>query len=438
MIVGLMRMPAGTGARAAFASERAMDLHPGGHLPGEDRRPGGRGQARLGGLRAVERRAFRRRDARGRRGVLHRQGRLAQPARHQGGLSRLGSDQIARLRSPVASGRTWSTIVGKPPIEVGAAPTTVPRRNMTRIGCVLASLALVAGTVTASAQDKYPSKPVKIVVPYAPGGATDITSRCSASRCARILGQQFVVENKPGAFGILAIEEMARSRPDGYTLFVGNVSTNAITPVLFQKKFAINFERDVVSVSRLAIYPSLPASPPRRISTPRRVPDVIALAKKNPGKVRYTSAGRRQLPAFRHGDLRPARRRRDDPYPEQDRRRRHDQRSRRRRRAGRVPQRRELGGDDQGRQAATGRGAGRAAAGGLSGRSDLGGGRFSRRRHPALAEHAGAGQDAEGDAGDAATRRSSTRPRCRSCRRPSPSSWSASSRASRWTRRRPG
>jgi tripartite-type tricarboxylate transporter receptor subunit TctC len=70
-----------------------------------------------------------------------------------------------------------------------------------------------------------------------------------------ILGQQFVVESKPGAFGVIGIEEMARARPDGYTLFVGNVSTNAITPVLFQKKFAINFERDVVSVSRLAIYP---------------------------------------------------------------------------------------------------------------------------------------------------------------------------------------
>ena len=63
-----------------------------------------------------------------------------------------------------------------------------------------------------------------------------------------------MVENKPGAFGILAIEDMARSRPDGHTLYVGNVSTNAITPVLFQKKFSINYEKDVVSVSRLAIY----------------------------------------------------------------------------------------------------------------------------------------------------------------------------------------
>ena len=168
---------------------------------------------------------------------------------------------------------------------------------MRRIGCVLALLGLVVGTVTASAQDKYPSKPVKIVVPYAPGGATDITSRLFGEQMRQSLGQQFVVENKPGAFGILAIEEMARSRPDGYTLFVGNVSTNAITPVLFQKKFAINFERDVVSVSRMAIYPSFLITTTANFDA-KSVQDVVALAKKNPGKVRYTSAGVGSFPHF--------------------------------------------------------------------------------------------------------------------------------------------
>src|ERR1700694_5936682 len=127
---------------------------------------------------------------------------------------------------------------------------------MKRLTRALLSAAALAIGGAAVAQDKYPSKPVKIVVPYAPGGATDITARLFGDQMRQSLGQQFVVENKPGAFGIVAIEEMARSRPDGYTLFVGNVSTNAITPVLFQKKFSVNFERDVVSVSRLAIYPS--------------------------------------------------------------------------------------------------------------------------------------------------------------------------------------
>src|SRR5712691_4262660 len=159
---------------------------------------------------------------------------------------------------------------------------------MKRFGLALALLCLAASSITASAQDKYPSKPVKIVVPYAPGGATDITSRLFGEQMRQSLGQQFVVENKPGAFGILAIEEMARARPDGYALFVGNVSTNAITPVLFQKKFAINFERDVVSVSRLAIYPSFLLTTTANFDA-RSVQDIVANAKKNPGKIRYSS-----------------------------------------------------------------------------------------------------------------------------------------------------
>src|SRR5262245_30669927 len=104
--------------------------------------------------------------------------------------------------------------------------------------------------------DNDPPNPVKIIVLYSPGAATDITSRLFGEQLKNILGQQFVVESKPGAFGIIAIEEMARSRPDGYTLEVGNVSTNAITPVLFKNKFQIDFDKSVVSVSRLAIYPS--------------------------------------------------------------------------------------------------------------------------------------------------------------------------------------
>src|SRR5262245_19065468 len=108
-----------------------------------------------------------------------------------------------------------------------------------RSGLLLALLCLALGTAVAWAQEKYPSKPVKIIVPYAPGGATDITARLFGDQMRQILGEQFVVESKPGAFGILAIEEMARSKPDGYTLMVGNVSTNAITPVLFKKKFSI-------------------------------------------------------------------------------------------------------------------------------------------------------------------------------------------------------
>src|SRR5438270_5926466 len=127
---------------------------------------------------------------------------------------------------------------------------------MMRRLAIVSLASCLALTVTAAAQDKFPSKPVKILVPYGPGGATDITARIVAEAMRQNLGQSLVVENKPGAFGILAIEEMARARPDGYTLQVGNVSTNAITPVIFASKFKVNYGRDVVPVTNLIDVPA--------------------------------------------------------------------------------------------------------------------------------------------------------------------------------------
>ena len=171
------------------------------------------------------------------------------------------------------------------------------RKKNNRLALALLSAFAVAVAGPAIAQDKYPSKPIKIVVPYAPGGATDITSRLFGDQFKTILGQQVVVENKPGAFGILGIEEMARAKPDGYTLFVGNVSTNAITPVLFKSKFQVNFEKDVVSVSRLAIYPSFLISTTSSLDV-KSIKELVEHAKKNPGKVRFTSAGVGSFPHF--------------------------------------------------------------------------------------------------------------------------------------------
>jgi tripartite-type tricarboxylate transporter receptor subunit TctC len=168
---------------------------------------------------------------------------------------------------------------------------------MKRFGLGVALVFLALSVVTVSAQERYPTRPVKIIVPYAPGGATDITARLFGEQMRQSLGEQFVVESKPGAFGILAIEEMARSKPDGYTLMVGNVTTNAITPVLFSKKLSINFEKEVVSVSRLAIYPSFLLTTTHDFE-PKSVAELIAYAKKNPGKVRYTSAGVGSFPHF--------------------------------------------------------------------------------------------------------------------------------------------
>lgn len=161
----------------------------------------------------------------------------------------------------------------------------------------LAILALVFSGAAVRAQDKYPSKPVKILVPYAPGGATDIVARILGEQLRQSLGQSFVVENKPGAFGILAIEEMARAKPDGYTLMIGNVTTNAITPVIVPKKFSINYDKDVVPVTRLVDIPEflLVTTTDFKIGS---VKELIDYAKKNPGKVRYGTVGAGSYPHY--------------------------------------------------------------------------------------------------------------------------------------------
>jgi tripartite-type tricarboxylate transporter receptor subunit TctC len=177
------------------------------------------------------------------------------------------------------------------------------------LSILLTALWAVLGIVPAGAQDKYPSRPVKILVPYAPGGATDIVARVIGDRLRDALGQGFVVENKPGAYGILALETMARSSPDGYTLMIGNVSTNAITPILYRDKLHIDYEKDVVPVLRLVDIPEFLLVATKNF-TPTTVAEFIETAKKNPGKVNYGSVGVGSYPDYdmalfakRAGDL---------------------------------------------------------------------------------------------------------------------------------------
>jgi tripartite-type tricarboxylate transporter receptor subunit TctC len=162
---------------------------------------------------------------------------------------------------------------------------------------LLSALGLALAGLPAGAQDKYPSKPVRILVPYAPGGATDIVSRVLGEQLRNILGQPFVTENKPGAFGIVAIEEMARSKPDGYTLMIGNVSTNAITPVVFPSKFAISYDKDVVPVARLVDIPEFLLVTTKDFP-PKTAAEFVDYAKKNKGKVRYGSVGVGSYPHY--------------------------------------------------------------------------------------------------------------------------------------------
>jgi tripartite-type tricarboxylate transporter receptor subunit TctC len=174
---------------------------------------------------------------------------------------------------------------------------------------VACGVAFAGIQVQAQAPDKYPSKPVRILVPYGPGGATDIVARIVGEHLRETLGQAFYVENKPGAYGIIAIEDMARAKPDGYTLLVGNVSTNAITPVIFPTKFKINYDKDVIPVMRLVDIPAFLLVTKTNFSV-NSVPELIATIKKNPGRIRYGTVGVGSYPDYdmalfakRAGDL---------------------------------------------------------------------------------------------------------------------------------------
>lgn len=119
-------------------------------------------------------------------------------------------------------------------------------------GCLLALVS--AGAIAA---EQFPTKPVRLLVPYAPGGATDITARQLAEGLTKTWGQQVIVDNRAGASGNIALELAARSTPDGYTLFVGNVSTNAINETTFAKALKIKPSRDLTGVTNLIELPHL-------------------------------------------------------------------------------------------------------------------------------------------------------------------------------------
>ena len=154
---------------------------------------------------------------------------------------------------------------------------------------------LFAGS--AFAQD-YPSRPVKIIVPYSPGGSTDIIGRIVAQRLSESLGQSFLVENRPGASGNLALEAVAKAPPDGYTLLVGNVSTNAINENTFSQQLSIKPSRDLVGVAKLIEIPHIVAAAPN--FPPNSIAELIAEARRNPGRINYASAG---LGSYPHLDM---------------------------------------------------------------------------------------------------------------------------------------
>ena len=149
----------------------------------------------------------------------------------------------------------------------------------------------------ARADVAFPTKPITILVPYSPGGATDIVARVIATQLHDTMGQNVIVTNKPGAFGIIAMQELARANPDGYTLLVGNVSTAALTPLLFTKQLRIDYPKTIVPITELAEVPAFLVGSAVNFA-PRTAAEFIAYAKAHDGQVRYVSAGIGSFPQF--------------------------------------------------------------------------------------------------------------------------------------------
>lgn len=152
---------------------------------------------------------------------------------------------------------------------------------------LILSMSVAAPTFSSSFAQDYPVRPIRVVVPFAPGGGTDILARSVGQQITQAWGQPVVIDNRPGAGGTTGSDLVARGTPDGYTLLMGTIATHAINPTLQQLPYdPIESFRPISRIALvpniLVIHPSVPA---------RSVAEFIELAKSRPGKMNYASAG---------------------------------------------------------------------------------------------------------------------------------------------------
>ena len=167
----------------------------------------------------------------------------------------------------------------------------LPRRRALALGTTalatsLASPFLASGL--ARAQSDWPNKPVRYINVFPPGGPTDTLSRIVCAELSEMTGQQFIVENKAGAGGNVGSEAIARAAPDGYTIGLYTVASQAIAPTLYSK-LAFDVNKDFAAIAMLWSVPNMLMV---RLDLPvKTIPDLIALAKKDPGKYSFASSG---------------------------------------------------------------------------------------------------------------------------------------------------
>jgi tripartite-type tricarboxylate transporter receptor subunit TctC len=154
---------------------------------------------------------------------------------------------------------------------------------------ILAVFALLAALLVSAAHGQpYPAKPVRLLVPFAPGGTTDVLARLVAQKLTESLGQQFIIENKPGAGGNIGTELAVKSPADGYTLVMSFDGTMAINPNTYAK-MPFDPQKDLVAVANVAQVPLLIVVHPAVAA--KNIGEFVALAKASPGKINYSSAG---------------------------------------------------------------------------------------------------------------------------------------------------
>lgn len=168
-------------------------------------------------------------------------------------------------------------------------PSTSRRHGL----ITLALMACTAGLMTnAHAQGQWPTKPVRIVVPFAPGGTTDILARAMAPELSRAFGQPFIVDNRGGAGGNIGADMVAKAAPDGYTLLMGTVGTHGINRALYSK-LPYDPIKDFAPITLVAAVPNVMVMNTERARTLgiHNVADFIRVAKENPGKMNMASSG---------------------------------------------------------------------------------------------------------------------------------------------------
>lgn len=156
------------------------------------------------------------------------------------------------------------------------------------IHCYFAIIMFCISAFThAQGLNSYPNKPIKIVVPLAPGGGTDIAARILAAALSEVVGESVFVENKTGASGNIGMTSVAQAAPDGYTLLMGNVSINAINEFIYSKQLKVSPSQDLVPISMIASIPNLLVSGPN--FPPNNLKELVLYAKQRPGELNYSA-----------------------------------------------------------------------------------------------------------------------------------------------------